>query len=266
MISFTSLQWEAWLAAFFWPFFRILGLIATAPFFGARGIPASTKIGFAFVITVLVAPLLAPMPAIPPASAPGLLVVAQQLMIGAAMGIAMRVVFTALELAGHIMGLQMGLGFATFFDPQNSAQIPVMGQFMGLMGILLFLAINGHLMVVTALVDSFEAFPIGLQPVASEGWRTLALWGGEIFRGGVLLALPVLAVLMMTNVALAVLTRAAPQLNIFAVGFPLTLAIGFVVIALSLRYVIPVFGGMIEAGVHTMMEIAAGAGVPAAGR
>lgn len=253
------------MAAFFWPFFRILGLVATAPFFGARGIPAATKIGFAFVVTVLVAPLLAPMPAIPPASAPGLLILLHQLMIGAALGLVMRVVFTALELAGHIMGLQMGLGFATFFDPQNSAQIPVMGQFMGLMGILLFLAINGHLMLISALMESFEAFPIGA-PLASEGWRTLALWGGEIFRGGVLLALPVLAVLMMTNVALAVLTRAAPQLNIFAVGFPLTLAVGFVVIALSLRYVIPVFGGMIESGIQTMMEIAAGAGVPAVGR
>lgn len=263
MISFTSLQWEAWLAAFFWPFFRILGLVMASPFFGARGIPAGTKIGFALVVTVLVAPLLGPMPAIQPASAQGLLIVVHQLMIGVAMGLAMRVVFTAIEMAGHIMGLQMGLGFATFFDPQNSAQIPVMGQFMGLVGMLLFLAINGHLMVISALMESFVAFPIGTQPIASEGWRTLALWGSEIFRAGVLLALPVLAVLMMTNIALAVLTRAAPQLNIFAVGFPLTLAIGFVIIALSMRYVIPVFGGMIEAAIQTMMEIAAGAAVPA---
>ena len=247
------------MAAFFWPFFRILALIAVSPFFGARGVPVATKIGFAFVLTVLVAPLLAPMPAVPPASAQGLFVLGQQLLIGFALGLAIRVVFTAVEMAGHIVGLQMGLGFATFFDPQNSAQIPVMGQFLGLIAILLFLAINGHLLVISALVESFRALPVDLHPLAGEGWKTLALWGGEIFRAGLLIALPALAVLMMTNLALAILTRAAPQLNIFVVGFPLTLAIGFIVIALSLRYFLPVFSGMIEDGVFTMMKIASDA-------
>ena len=232
------------MAAFFWPFFRILALIATAPFFGARGIPASAKVAFAFVLTMLVSPLLGPMPNVAPASAYGLYIVAQQLMIGFAMGLALRVIFSAMEMAGHIMGLQMGLGFATFFDPQNSAQIPVMGQFMGIVA-MLFLAINGHLLVISALVESFQVMPISLHPLASEGWRTLALWGGEIFRAGVLIALPVLAVLMMVNVALAILTRAAPQLNIFAVGFPLTLAVGFVVISVSMNYLLPIFSSII---------------------
>jgi flagellar biosynthetic protein FliR len=158
----------------------------------------------------------------------------------------------------------MGLGFATFFDPQNSAQIPVMGQFMGIVAMLLFLAINGHLLVISALVESFQVMPISLHPLASEGWRTLALWGGEIFRAGVLIALPVLAVLMMVNVALAILTRAAPQLNIFAVGFPLTLAVGFVVISVSMNYLLPIFSSMIETAVMIMMKIASEATQPAA--
>lgn len=264
MISFTSAQMDAWIAAFFWPFFRILALVATSPFFGARGIPAFTKIGFAFVLTVLVAPLLGPLPAVQPASAAGLFIVVQQLMIGVAMGLAIRVVFSAIEMAGHIMGLQMGLGFATFFDPQNSAQIPVMGQFLGIVAMLLFLAVNGHLLVISALVESFHILPIGVHSLGSAGWKTLALWGGEIFRGGVLIALPVVAVLMMVNVALAILTRAAPQLNIFAVGFPLTLAVGFVVISLSLGYFLPVFNTMIENGIHIMMRIASDANQAAA--
>lgn len=263
MISFTSAQWEVWLATFFWPFFRILALVATAPFFGARGIPASTKIGFAFVLTVMVAPVLPPMPAVSPASAQGLFILAQQLMLGFAMGLALRVIFSAVEMAGHIVGLQMGLGFATFFDPQNSAQIPVMGQFLGLIAMLLFLAINGHLMVIQALVESFHALPIGLHPLASQGWKTLALWGGEIFHSGVLIALPAIAVLMMTNLALAILTRAAPQLNIFAVGFPLTLAVGFIVMALSMVYLLPVFSAMLEASVQTMLQIVQDARVAA---
>lgn len=263
MISFTSMQMDAWIAAFFWPFFRILALVSTAPFFGARGIPASTKIGFAFVLTILVAPLLGPLPQIQPASGLGLFIVAQQLMIGFAMGLVIRIVFSAVEMAGHIMGLQMGLGFATFFDPQNSAQIPIMGQFLGIVAMLLFIAINGHLLLITALVESFEVMPIGLQPLASEGWKTLALWGGEIFRGGVLIALPVIAVLMMVNVALAILTRAAPQLNIFAVGFPLTLAVGFVVISVSISYLLPIFGAMIETAMQMMMTIVSETNSPA---
>ena len=161
------------------------------------------------------------------------------------------------------MGLQMGLGFATFFDPQNSGQVPVMGQFLGIVAMLLFIAINGHLLLITALVESFEVMPIGLQPLASEGWKTLALWGGEIFRGGVLIALPVIAVLMMVNVALAILTRAAPQLNIFAVGFPLTLAVGFVVISVSMVYLLPIFGSMIETAMQMMMRIVSETNSPA---
>lgn len=264
MISFTSAQMDVWIATFFWPFFRILALVASAPFFGARGIPATTKVGFAFVLTVLVAPLLGPMPAVQPASGYGLYIVAQQLLIGFAMGLTIRVIFSAIEMAGHIMGLQMGLGFATFFDPQNSAQIPVMGQFLGIVAMLLFLAINGHLLVISALVESFQVLPISLHPLANEGWRTLALWGGEIFRGGVLISLPVVAVLMMVNVALAILTRAAPQLNIFAVGFPLTLAVGFVVISISTSYLLPIFGTMMETAIMTMMNIVSDANHPAA--
>jgi flagellar biosynthesis protein FliR len=263
VISITSAQLDVWLAAFFWPFFRILALVAASPLFGARGVPASVKIGLAFALTVVVAPVIGPMPAVQPGSAYGLFILIQQVMIGVAMGVAMRVVFSAIEMSGHVMGLQMGLGFATFFDPQNSTQIPVMGQFIGLIAMLLFLATNGHLLVISALVESFTVLPIGMHAISGEGWRTLALWGGEVFRGGVLLSLPVVAVLMMTNVALAVLTRAAPQLNIFAVGFPLTLAVGFIVISISLGYFLPLFGTMFETGVQMMMRIAADANTPA---
>lgn len=256
MISVTSAQLNAWLAIFFWPFFRILALIVSSPVFGARGVPATVKIGLSLALTVMVAPVLPAMPDVPPASAAGLFILADQLMIGFAMGLAIRIVFSAVEMAGHIMGLQMGLGFATFFDPQNSAQIPIMGQFLGLVAILLFLAVNGHLMVISVLADSFRVLPVGLYPLASGGWKTVALWGGEIFRSGVLISIPVVAALLMTNIALAVLNRAAPQLNIFVVGFPLTLAIGFIVISLALGHFLPVFNSMLETGFQTMLKIA----------
>jgi len=256
VISVTAAQLNAWLAIFFWPFFRILALIASSPVFGARGVPATVKVGLSLALTVMVAPILPAMPDVPPASAAGLFILADQLMIGFAMGLAIRIVFSAVEMAGHIMGLQMGLGFATFFDPQNSAQIPIMGQFLGLVAILLFLAVNGHLMVISVLVDSFRVLPVGLYPLASGAWKTVALWGGEIFRSGMLISIPVVAALLMTNIALAVLNRAAPQLNIFVVGFPLTLAIGFIVIALALGHFLPVFNSMLETGFLTMLKIA----------
>jgi flagellar biosynthetic protein FliR len=195
------------------------------------------------------------MPDISPASAPGLLLLVQQLMIGYGMGLAMRLAFTAMEMAGHIIGLQMGLGFATFFDPQNSTQVPIMGQLLGVMAMLLFLAINGHLMVITALVESFATLTVG-SFAAGGGWKALVLAGGNIFTWGALLSLPVLAALMMTNVALAVLTRAAPQLNIFVVGFPITLALGFIVLALSLPYFLPLFNGMVEYSVQLILKLA----------
>jgi flagellar biosynthetic protein FliR len=263
LISINSIQLQAWLSMFFWPFFRILALVAASPLFSAKGVPTVTRIGFALALTIIVAPVIGPMPNVNPASAYGLFILAQQLMIGFAMGLAMQVVFSAVEMAGQVMGLQMGLGFATFFDPQNSTQVPVVGQFLGLIEMLFFLAINGHLMVISALVESFHIFPIDLHPIAGEGWRTLVLWGGEVFRSGVLMSLPVVAVLMMANVALAVLTRAAPQLNIFAVGFPLTLAVGFVVIAVSLNYFLPLFNQLFETGVQVMLRIATDAGKPA---
>jgi flagellar biosynthetic protein FliR len=263
VITVSSAQLDVWMAAFFFPFFRILALVSSAPFFGARGIPMTTKVGLAFMLTIVIAPLAGPMPAVQPGSAAGLYIVAQQLMIGFAMGLAIRVLFAAVEMAGHIMGLQMGLGFATFFDPQNSGQTPVVGQFLGLIAMLLFLAVNGHLLIITALVESFQTLPIDLHPLANEGWRTLALWGGEIIRGGVLISLPVVAVLTMVHVVMAVLTRAAPQLNIFSLGFPLTLAVGFMVISLSMNYFMPTFSAMIETTMSMVMKIVSGVQHPA---
>ncbi len=255
MLTVTSVQLNAWLAMFFWPFCRILALMAASPLFGARGIPNNIKVVLAFAITVVVAPLLPPMPDVPPTSAVGMLILAQQVVIGYGMGLVVRLAFSAAEMGGHIIGLQMGLGFATFFDPQNGTQVPLLGQFLGVMAMLLFLAFNGHLMVIAALVESFHTLPVG-QFIATKGWKAVTLAGGNVFSWGLLIAMPVLAAVMMANVALGVLTRAAPQLNIFAVGFPITLGLGFVVLAFSLPYFLPLFQSMVEQSINTMVMLA----------
>lgn len=255
MLDLSSLQLQTWLGEFFWPFFRILALLSAAPVLGSRGIPTTVKISTAFVITIVVAPIIPPVPNISVASAQGLIVLLQQLLIGFSMGIAIKMVLIAMEMAGHIIGLQMGLGFATFFDPQNGTQVPLMGQFLSVMATLLFLVLNGHLMVIAAMVDSFQTLPIGTS-MAVTSFKTLAVTSGNIFSWGVQIAMPVMAALMLVNVALGVLTRAAPQLNIFAVGFPLTMGVGFIILAISIPYILPVFNNMMEDAMKNMTHIA----------
>ncbi len=255
MFNVSSTQMYAWIAEFFWPFFRILALVMSAPLFGATGVSAGLKIGISIVLTIIVAPLLPAMPDIQPASAQGMLIMAQQLLIGFTLGFAIRLVFTAMEMAGHIAGLQMGLGFATFFDPQNSTQVPLMGQFIGVMTMLLFVTLNGHLMMIATLVESFNTLPVG-SSMAGQSLLALVIVGKNIFTWGVQMSLPVVAALTLINIGLGVLTRASPQLNIFAVGFPLTLGAGFLVMAVSVPYFLPLFNGMMEESIDTMLRLA----------
>ncbi|MDP3715801.1 MAG: flagellar biosynthetic protein FliR, partial [Burkholderiales bacterium] len=145
MLTITTDQLNAWLAGLMWPFIRILGLMIAAPLFGNQRFPVRMRVGLALLITVVVAPTLPPLPDIAPDSPAGLGIFMQQLLIGLAMGFAVRMIFTAVEMAGELIGLQMGLGFAVFYDPQSSGQMPVVGQFLGLVATLTFLALNGHL-------------------------------------------------------------------------------------------------------------------------
>lgn len=238
---FTISQWQidAWMSQFWWPYARILGLFLTDPFFSSRSIPVRVRIGFTILLALLVAPSVASLPQVPVVSPEGFLIVVKELLIGASLGFVMRLVFTAAEMAGHLVGLQMGLGFASFYDPQHSTNVPIMAQTMSLFMLLVFLAFNGHLMMLRALFESFIHLPISAHLPGAGGARIVADYGSVIFRAGVLLALPVLAALLVTNLAIGVMTRAAPQLNVFAIGFPLTLAIGAAALYMSLPFWVP---------------------------
>ena len=255
MISISSVQIDAWIAAFLWPFLRISALMMSEPLLSNRAIPVRVRIGFSLMLAILVASTIPAPPPVELASATGLLVAAQQIIIGLMMGFSMRLLMASIEMAGSLIGLTMGLGFATFYDPQNAAQVPVISQVMGLLAILMFFSINGHLMVISALVESFRVLPISAKPFAADGFQALALAGGQIFVIGLLLSLPVLAALLIVNVALGVMSRAAPQLNLFAVGFPLTITAGFAVLLMSLPYLAPYFIRMYEEGVAMSLKI-----------
>ncbi|MHB1677056.1 MAG: flagellar biosynthetic protein FliR [Sulfuriferula sp.] len=235
MISFSTATLYAWIGAFLWPLTRILGLISAAPVFGHSSVPVTFKIGLGVILAIIVAPNLTHLPDINPASLPGILILIQQFIIGTAMGFVMRLIFMAIDMAGAIIGMTMGLSFASFFDPETAGQTTSISQFLTLLSTLIFLSINGHLILIANLIDSFTTLPIGMWP-GNHIFLQMVNWSGIIFRSGVQLSLPVVAALLITNIALGILTRASPQLNLFGIGFPITIGLGYLAIALSLPY------------------------------
>jgi len=238
MINFTSAQLSIWIASFIWPLTRILGLLSIAPPFGSASVPMLVKILLGVMISLVIAPDVPIPPALDPISMTGLMILGQQLMIGAAMGFAVRMVFAAIEMAGELTSNTMGLGFAVFFDPQSQGRTSAISQLFSLLGTLVFLSINGHLVLVAVMADSFNTLPITAAPITAEGFHYLALTGTRIFSMGLQLSLPMLVALLITNIALGILTRAAPQLNLFGIGFPITMVAGFVLIAVCLPYML----------------------------
>jgi flagellar biosynthetic protein FliR len=257
MITLTSAQLNAWIAAFLWPLTRILGLITSAPLYGNISVPVQVKVVLGVAIALIISPTIPDLPATDPMSLAGLLIVMQQLAIGLAMGFAMRLAFAAVELAGEICGMTMGLGFATFFDPQSQGHSSAINQFMSLLALMLYLALNLHLVLLSVLADSFHTLPITASPVGISGFHQLAAWGGHIFSAGVQLSLPIVAALLITNAALGILTRAAPQLNLFAIGFPVTIGIGFVMIALTMPYLATPVGRLFQDCIDTIRAMTA---------
>ena len=262
MLTITTAELNTWIASLLWPLTRILGLIVTAPVFGNLSIPARVKVMFGIMVTLIIAPTVPALPATDPMSLPGFLILLQQFVIGLAMGFAMRIAFSAVEMAGEAIGLTMGFGFATFFDPQTRARSSAISQFLSLLTLLLFVVTNAHLMLLSVLAESFSTLPISALPFGGQGFRQLANWGAVIFATGLQLALPVLAVLLLTNIALGVLTRTAPQLNLFGIGFPITVGAGFIMILLALPFLATPLNRLFMEGLDVIRQIAAATALP----
>ena len=226
-----------WVGAIFWPFVRILAMISAAPVLSHRSIPARAKIGLALLIAFAASGMTGLQPAaVFTAHAPLLLI--QQMLIGFTMGFAVRLVFAAAELAGDMIGLQMGLSFATFIDPTNAGQTPVIGTFLGLCASLLFLALDGHLALIAGVTASFQSAPVDSAFLTTLDWARLASLGSLIFVNGLQIAMPVLASMLAINLTMGVMSRAAPQLNLFSIGFPLTVVSGLLLLAVFLPHLL----------------------------
>ncbi len=238
MLTFDSAQLTVWLSHYFWPLLRILALISTAPIFSEKQISKKVKIGLGGLIVILIAPTL-PASNIPIFSAAGLWLAIQQILIGIALGLTMQFAFAAVRLAGEVIGMQMGLSFATFFDPSGGPNMPVLARLLNLLAMLLFLSFDGHLWLISLLADSFHTLPIQTQPLNGNGFLVLTQVGSLIFINGMMLALPLICLLLTLNMALGLLNRMTPQLSVFVIGFPVTMTFGIMTLGMMMPMLAP---------------------------
>lgn len=256
MIEVNIDQLYTWINAFLWPFLRILALVGSAPLLGESSIPVRLKVGLSAIMAMVVAPTLSPLPDIPTGSYAAIWLGLQQVFIGIALGLTMRIVFAAVQTAGEFIGLQMGLAFASFFDPATGANTAVLARIMNVMAMLLFLALNGHLLMLGTLVHTFEVLPIREGVLDLNGWGVLFEWSSTVMTSGMLLALPLIIVLLTISLALGILNRTAQQLSVFAVGFPISLLMGYILLATVLPQTAPFITRLIEDGIRTMGRLA----------
>lgn len=249
MIPFDSETLSRLVSDFFLPMVRLLALFSTAPIFSEKQIPIRVKIGLALVITTLLVPTL-PSPQIPIFSVAGIWVLIQQVLIGMALGLTMQIAFAVVRHAGEVLGLQMGLSFATFFDPTGGPNMPILARILNMMMMLLFLAFDGHLWLLSILADTFYSIPIQLTQLNPKGFLLLSQSASLIFVNGMMLAMPMITLLLVLNFSLGMLNRMTPQLSVFVVGFPLTLTAGIFTLSLLFPTLVPfterLFGEMFD--------------------
>ena len=234
-------------------------MFSAAPVFGARMVPVKVRLALALILSLMMAPMVAEgMVAVAPFSAEGLMISVQQILIGLAMGFTLQLVFAAIIVAAQSIAMSMGLGFANAVDPQNGVQVPVVAQYFLTLATLLFLALDGHLLLIQLLVDSFQSLPVGEAGLTRADFWALASWGGRMFAGAVAIALTAMASLLLVNLAFGVMSRAAPQLNIFGVGFPVTLTLGFVTLVFAVANLLPQMQHLIDGALTGLTQFGNG--------
>jgi flagellar biosynthetic protein FliR len=238
-----------------WPALRIAGFVLAAPVASEATIPKRVKV----ILTLSLAFLIAPLATVPMGlsvfSGAGALVAVQEVLIGVSIGMVMELAFDALTFAGQTVSMSMGLGFATLIDPQRGANVTVLGQIYMILGMLTYMAINGHLMLLGALANSFQTLPIGGHAIEGHFFLSVATWGGRIFETGLMVGLPAVIALAIVNMALGVVSRAAPQLNLFGIGFTIVLLSGFCVLILGLDGLMSGITRLIEQSLAAAVEL-----------
>ncbi len=254
-MHFSELQLSAWLAAFMWPLMRVGAMLIATPVFNSRQTPVRLRIGLAVVITWLLVPVIPQPPVVDVFSSDAFLIALQQILIGVMMGFMVQMVFGALVFGGQTLAYSMGLGFASMMDPQNGVQVPVVAQLYIITATLMFLVMDGHLFLLEIMAQSFTTFPVAVDGLGHSAIEQIIGWASRMFAGGLLIALPAVAVLLLVNLGMGIITRAAPQLNIFAVGFPMTIMIGFFLLWITLPNAMVNFGELLEEALSMLQQI-----------
>jgi flagellar biosynthetic protein FliR len=254
-MQFTTAEITAWVGALLWPFIRIGAMLIAAPLFGAGAVTVRIRLGLAFMLAVLVAPLIPTPPAVEPLSFNGLMIAVQQVLIGVVLGFLIQMVFSALNQAGENIARSMGLGFASMVDPQQGVQVPALSSYLVMMTTLMFVALGGHIALIELTLVSFHTLPISPDGLTREDFWNLVNWGSVMYMYSLLVALPAVTSLLVVSIALGVISKAAPQLNIFAVGFPVKIMLGFILLILTLPVLLVQFTDLLTEAFEFMSQI-----------
>lgn len=240
-MTFTEAQILSWLASIFWPMLRISALFLAMPVLGNKQLSTQVKALLALAIAILIAPMLDPPPMVELFSGEALLIFVQQILIGVVMGFSLQMVMGSLAIAGEMVGYSMKLGMAKMADPINGVQVPIVTTLYLTLAMLVILAMDIHLVLIELLVQSFEVFPIGTQGITTDSFWAMIGWGTSMYEYGLLMSIPIIGAILLLDLAQGVMQRAAQQFQIFAVGFPITLIAGLVLIWITLPDVLLLF-------------------------
>lgn len=238
MDNLSNFTFVTFIEQYLFIFVRILALIMVAPITGEKEVPNRLKIGLALLITIVL-PAMSNDPTIRLFSPIGIWVIGQQIMVGIVIGYTMQLAFMTLRVAGELIGMQMGLGMATFYDPIAGPTTSVLSRLFNIIALLFFLSIDGHLWLLYCLAQSFDIIPVSINTLNANGFLTIIESSTLLFINGIMLALPLMTFLLIMNMALGILNRITPQLSIFVVGYPATLLVGLIILSQLMPTLIP---------------------------
>lgn len=251
----TSADITAWLGQYLWPLFRCAAAIWFMPMLGRSAAPRHARLALVVALTFLVAPNVPPIAPVDPLSPVALLMTVEQIIIGLAFGLIMQLLFTVFTLAGQITSMQMGLSMAMMNDPGSGSNTAVLGKWLQTLAFLMFLSVDGHLVVIRVMAESFTTMPVGGHSDPQD-FMDLALLGSWLFTGALLMALPAIFSMFLVNFCFGVMSRAAPQLNIFALGFPMTMLFGMFTLYLVMMNLPSLFTELTESALWLLRHYA----------
>ena len=251
----SEAQINQFIGQYLWPLIRISAFYLAVPIIGARTVPVRVRLILALFTTMLVVPMLPNAPIISFMSLEGMVMVVRETVIGLALGFLLQMVMHVFVLAGQLITLKLGLGFAAQNDPSSGVSVTVISQFYLLLSTLLFLAINGHLVVIQMIIDSFTSFPVMGHGLTVENYMLIVNMFSWMFACALVVSLPLFTSMMIVNMSFGVMGRSAPQMNILNVGFSITLMFGFILMWYSLTNFLPLFYQIIEEGLSTAKNL-----------